>query len=120
MKTLLKGKYIEVFGPTKPHSEGVNLLRVELACACCLHKFSHFEIMSDRLIEWEDKVKNEKKFQPLCGPCVKAHKKWHPEKEQIIKALKILESAPKLQAPAKIEDVFIYSEFLDKLKLSIE
>ena len=94
MQTLAQGKYIKVIDPESNVTiTGLKLLKVTMTCACCNHDIQGFEIMSDRLSEWEDKIKNEKKFQPLCRPCVKAHKKWHPEKEQLNEALKVIKEA---------------------------
>lgn len=118
VQTLAQGNYVKVVEPIQK-LVGLRLLKVTLKCACCQKDMPSFEVLSDRLPEWEDKINNEKNFQPLCKPCAKAHKKWHPEKQQIEKTLAILDKAPKLQAPVKIEDVFIYSEFLEKLRKSL-
>ena len=98
MKILAQGKYIKVVDPESNVTiTGLKLLKVTMTCACCNHDVQSFEIMSDRLDEWTqmlslmstfERIKNEKKFQPLCKSCVKAHNKWHPEQDKLKTELK--------------------------------
>jgi hypothetical protein len=77
---LVSSDYIQV-EDTNQKVTGLKLLRVRMRCACCKREFSKFDVVSDRLDEWQKHCKDN--MQPLCTPCAKAHKKWHPEKKQL-------------------------------------
>lgn len=72
MKELLKSKYITVVEPANG-----TLLKVTMKCACCLRNIPSIQIMPERLAEWRQLAEDTEKFQPLCKPCARAHKKWH-------------------------------------------
>ena len=79
-QVLVESKYIKVVDP-KTDITGLKLLKVTMKCACCKKDFHSFEVMSDRLSEWQKMAKDG--MQPLCNSCAKAHKKWHTEQEKL-------------------------------------